>query len=45
VLETATGTCRLTAVYEAFRWWLCTSNFDPAPGSAIAPYGQRMAHP
>ena len=45
VLETSTGTCRLTAVYESFRWWLCESRFDPAPGSAIAPYGLRMAHP
>lgn len=48
VLETSTGTCRLTAVYEAFRWWLCDSRFDPASGSAIVPYGLRglrMAHP
>jgi hypothetical protein len=25
--EQATGTCALTAVYEQFRWWLCTSRF------------------
>lgn len=25
--ETATGTCLLTAVYEAFKWFLCDSHF------------------
>lgn len=26
-VEPADGICALTAVYEPFRWWLCTSNF------------------
>jgi hypothetical protein len=32
VIGTAKGTCRLTAVYESFRWWLCDSLFFPSPG-------------
>jgi hypothetical protein len=27
-VERASGTCRLTSVYERGRWWLCESNFD-----------------
>ena len=27
-IETATGTCLLTAVYENFRWFLCDSHFQ-----------------
>jgi hypothetical protein len=27
VVSPADGICALTAVYEPFRWWLCTSNF------------------
>ena len=27
---TVAGDCRLTAVYEQQRWWLCSSNFDGA---------------
>jgi hypothetical protein len=34
-VEEANGTCRLTAVYEQARWWLCSSNFDPA--STLSP--------
>jgi hypothetical protein len=26
--ETVTGICRLTAIYEKWKWWLCSSNFD-----------------
>ncbi|HXH05040.1 MAG TPA: hypothetical protein VNI83_00460 [Vicinamibacterales bacterium] len=26
-VEPAVGICALTAVYEPYRWWLCTSNF------------------
>jgi hypothetical protein len=26
--ETVTGVCRLTAIYENWKWWLCSSNFD-----------------
>jgi hypothetical protein len=26
--ETVTGICRLTAIYENWKWWLCSSNFD-----------------
>lgn len=26
--ETVVGTCLLTAVYESFRWWLCSSGFQ-----------------
>jgi hypothetical protein len=29
IVGAARGTCRLTAVYESFRWWLCDSNFFP----------------
>jgi hypothetical protein len=25
--EIANGTCALTAVYQQWRWWLCTSRF------------------
>ncbi len=28
-VESANGDCRLTAVYEQARWWLCSSNFLP----------------
>jgi hypothetical protein len=31
--EIAEGICRLTNVYEDFRWRLCESRFDPLPGS------------
>jgi hypothetical protein len=33
-LEVSPGTCRLTAVYEPFRWWLCDSRFFPQ-GTAV----------
>jgi len=26
--ETVTGICRLTAIYESWRWWLCSSHFE-----------------
>jgi hypothetical protein len=26
--ETVTGICRLTAIYENWKWWLCSSNFE-----------------
>jgi hypothetical protein len=26
--ETVTGICRLTAIYENWKWWLCSSKFD-----------------
>jgi hypothetical protein len=32
LLEMADGTCRLTNVYENFRWRLCESLFDPPAG-------------
>jgi hypothetical protein len=32
IVGTAKGTCRLTAVYESFRWWLCDSNFITSSG-------------
>lgn len=28
IVGTSRGTCRLTAVYENNRWWLCDSHFD-----------------
>jgi hypothetical protein len=28
-IEEARGNCNMTAVYEADRWWLCTSTFQP----------------
>ena len=35
---TSGGVCRMTAVYEQDRWWLCTSTFDP---NGLAPSGFR----
>ena len=35
IVGTASGTCRLTAVYENDRWWLCDSHFS-SPTSASA---------
>jgi hypothetical protein len=32
---TASGTCRLTAVYEQDRWWLCTSSFTGASTNSL----------
>ena len=32
------GDCFLTAVYENWRWWLCTSNFF-ASGPPTSPFG------
>jgi hypothetical protein len=32
IVGTAKGTCILTAVYEGFRWWLCSSGFQQFPG-------------
>jgi hypothetical protein len=32
MVGSAKGTCRLTAVYESFRWWLCESRFFGDPG-------------
>lgn len=32
--EIADGICRMTNVYEDYRWRLCESRFDPPPGSA-----------
>lgn len=29
------GDCRLTGVYEAQRWWLCTSTYKPDTGSLL----------
>ena len=26
--ETVTGICRLTAIYENWKWWLCSSRFE-----------------
>ena len=26
--ETVTGICRLTAIYENWKWWLCSSHFE-----------------
>lgn len=26
--ETVTGICRLTAIYENWKWWLCSSSFE-----------------
>ena len=37
--EQAVGTCALTAVYEQWRWWLCTSRFSGATSS-----GQLFMH-
>jgi hypothetical protein len=34
--EIADGICRLTNVYEDYRWRLCDSRFDPPPGVASA---------
>ena len=38
-IEEASGTCRLEAIYERGRWWLCTSNFssssDLSPGMRL----------
>jgi hypothetical protein len=31
----ATGTCSLTAVYEADRWWLCDSSFTATTRSSV----------
>jgi hypothetical protein len=33
-IERVSGTCRLTAVYEQARWWLCDSRFS---GSGLSP--------
>jgi hypothetical protein len=27
-METVTGICRLTAIYETWKWWLCSSTFE-----------------
>jgi hypothetical protein len=32
-IGTSSGDCILTAIYEAGRWWLCTSNFSAADGA------------
>jgi len=34
-IESAAGTCRLTAVYEQARWWLCDSRFSSS--SSLSP--------
>lgn len=36
VLPPSVGTCAMTAVYEPYRWWLCTSSFC-SPGEACNP--------
>jgi hypothetical protein len=38
---TSRGTCRLTAVYERNRWWLCSSHFEGSCGSCAVPYANR----
>jgi len=35
------GTCKLTAVYERNRWWLCSSAFEGSCGSCAVPYARR----
>ena len=39
VMETVSGTCNLTAVYESPRWALCTSGFDPPFTTTIGSVG------
>ena len=36
------GTCRLTAVYQNNRWWLCTSTFEGTCGSCATPQAVRQ---
>jgi hypothetical protein len=38
---TSRGTCKLTAVYERNRWWLCSSAFEGTCGSCAVPYARR----
>jgi hypothetical protein len=40
--ETVTGICRLTAIYEKWKWWLCSSNFD---GLGVTANGLRFRVP
>jgi hypothetical protein len=40
---TVTGTCHLTAVYDNFRWFLCTSAFE-GPFSSTDPAGNITIH-
>ena len=43
--QTVTGTCNISAVYDAFRWYLCTSTFDGpfTTSTGLAP--SRYSHP
>ena len=43
--QTVTGTCNISAVYDAFRWFLCTSTFDGpfVTSNGLAP--SRYSHP
>ena len=34
--EFVSGTCKLTTVYENFRWYLCTSSFEPPYKTELA---------
>jgi hypothetical protein len=38
-IERVSGTCRLTAVYEQARWWLCESRFS---GTSLLSPGMRL---
>jgi hypothetical protein len=40
--ETVTGICRLTVIYENWKWWLCTSGFE---GSGITTNSLRYRVP
>jgi hypothetical protein len=40
--ETVTGTCRLTAIYENWKWWLCSSTFQ---GSGVTTNSLRYRVP
>lgn len=40
--ETVTGICRLTAIYENWKWWLCSSTFE---GSGVTTNGVRYRVP
>lgn len=45
VPNTTSGLCRLTAVYEQNRWWLCDSNYFPDDSADSRPAGLRSARP
>jgi hypothetical protein len=41
--EVSPGTCRLTAVYEPFRWWLCDSRFFPQGTPVPTSFGRLLS--